>query len=96
MKKSKFTEEQIVYALKQAEAGVALTSCAECKASARHVLPLARQVRVSAPPSSSASRSSNHIAQWTQAVVIGRNADGSPRTQGSVSTSKWGGMWPMQ
>ncbi|HUJ60365.1 MAG TPA: hypothetical protein VLX92_17810 [Kofleriaceae bacterium] len=25
--------------------------------------------------------SSNHIAQWTDAVVIGRNTDGSPRTQ---------------
>jgi len=23
----------------------------------------------------------NHIAQWTQAIVIGRNVDGSPRTQ---------------
>jgi hypothetical protein len=23
----------------------------------------------------------NHIAQWTQAIVIGRNADGTIRTQ---------------
>jgi hypothetical protein len=27
----------------------------------------------------------NHIAQWTQAVVIGRNTDGSPRTQAEAA-----------
>jgi hypothetical protein len=29
--------------------------------------------------------SGNHIAQWTEAVVIGRKADGSPLTQAEAA-----------
>jgi hypothetical protein len=30
----------------------------------------------------------NHIAQWTQAVVIGKKADGSPLTQVEAEQAK--------